>query len=220
MHRLEGLRQFLERDEGAAQAHFAVAKRLDGAYTWPTSLLPARHQVREVYDAAVEQGASAELAAPAAGALYLDGQADRIRVDGSPTVFQHLGGDAAQTVFVGPSQALPEYALPAPPAPEPIPAPVVSTTTHKARPPVAGVSLVASGVVLGAVAGVQFARSRAGYTEYLDAFDQDPLAAEASFQRTVASPRNQAAGFGAGAAVLLGAGGVLFARGIHVEGRF
>ncbi|MED5372025.1 MAG: hypothetical protein VX899_13485 [Myxococcota bacterium] len=96
LHRVMGLAAFLEKDQEAAQRSFAAARRLEPAYTFPTSMVPEGHPVREDYRAlAVETLSAHTLVPPLSGHLTLDGHEGLDRPDGIPTVYQRFNDAGA-----------------------------------------------------------------------------------------------------------------------------
>lgn len=112
VHQIMGLYHYAQGDEAAAQADFAAA-RSAGQPTLPQGLVPAGHDLHELYQAQPVQGASEPLP-PADGTLLLDGRIQRERSLDRPTVaqLQLASGEVYRTDYLLPSQALPAYPAP------------------------------------------------------------------------------------------------------------
>lgn len=112
VHRAHGLAAFAARDNAAASAAFVAARRLDPAYSFPETMIPAGNPVRSLYDAPLPDLTTRPVTPPATGAIHLDGSPARVRVSHVPTVFQHVENNRAETTAWVPADApLPAYRL-------------------------------------------------------------------------------------------------------------
>lgn len=111
-HRIRGMRAFVERDQAEARRDFAAARALEPGWTFPESLAPPGHPVREDYTALSLDGARYEpVAPPASGRLTFDGLPTGLRARDWPTVVQVFDATGAVDVtrWLRPQDALPSY---------------------------------------------------------------------------------------------------------------
>jgi len=168
VHRLMGLRAFVERQPERAQQAFAAARSLQPEYAWPEELIPWGHPLLAMYQAIpVEGGTFTPLPAPAAGWVYLDGRPAEPRPSAWPALLQvsDAGGAIQLSAYLWPGEPLPAYPtarppelarLPDPgsPAEEPVAvaAAVTSTTVRRGPRPwalaTAGVAAAGAGALL------------------------------------------------------------------------
>ncbi len=110
VHRVHGLAAFAARDNGSAMAAFVAARRLDPAYTFPDSMIPAGNPVRSLYDAPLPEASSRPIVPAQQGVVYLDGVPTRARLNNVPTVFQLVRDNRAETTMWVPADGpLPAY---------------------------------------------------------------------------------------------------------------
>lgn len=175
IHRIEGLRAFVDGDPNRAQAAFASARGIEPSYRFPEALVPLDHPVQQHY--LVVDPHHAPLAAvppPADGRIEVDGRVGDGLPETRPAVVQWIrtDGSVPRSMYRWPGVALFEYpsapqSATAPTLPPPL-APSRAPRTREARtnpPPTSRPLAVASGVGLvaaGALLGVS-ASSRAAY---------------------------------------------------------
>lgn len=156
LHRVLGLRAFLDGREEAARLDFAAARTADPQYSFPETLLPRNHPIRAIYEAASTVPAAADpVLPPAQGHLEFDGQETLSRSRAWPTLAVLLdpSGAASQSAYLNPADPLFSYAVSAG-------ALAVNTTgpsprRHGASLPLivgAGVGALAAGALYGAAA--------------------------------------------------------------------
>lgn len=112
IHRTSGVRAFLDRDIERAEIRFAASRRLMPTYSWPESLIPAMHPLRDAYsERDIERVTDQPLPAPRRGVVAFDGHLGAGRPMGLPTLFQIIrqDGTAAQSVVLQPFDDTPEY---------------------------------------------------------------------------------------------------------------
>jgi hypothetical protein len=106
VHRVRGLREYVEGHDAEAKAAFAAARRVEPGYAFPTSVAAADHPVRETYATAPP----VQLAQPAPasdGRLEFDGVPGG-RPVGVPTLAQVVArnGTVLQGSYLSPDDAL------------------------------------------------------------------------------------------------------------------
>lgn len=112
LHRMVGLRAFLEREDEEAALAFAAARSLEPAYTFPTTVVPEQHPVQDLYERHDPDAGSAMVLAPTSdGHLRFDGHRAEVRSTSFPQLFQHLDstGAVTTTVYLWPSASTPDY---------------------------------------------------------------------------------------------------------------
>ena len=112
MHRLEGIRTFIQGESEASQAALRAARVLEPSYRFPETLLAADHDLRLQYSAMDPTDArTRRVPEPRVGNIAFDGAPTRARPSDRSTVVQLL--DAQQRVFstsyLGPDDPLPDY---------------------------------------------------------------------------------------------------------------
>ncbi len=113
LHRVEGLRAFVDNDVVRATAAFASARAIEPNYQFPEALVPAEHPVRERY---VQQdplsGGEAPVPRPADGQIEVDGRPGAPRPISRPVVTQWVRGDGSipASAYVWPGDPLFDYA--------------------------------------------------------------------------------------------------------------
>ncbi len=166
VHRMTGLRAFIDREPERSTRAFAAARSIEPAYTFPEAMIPAGNPMLSTYTAIpIETGSYEELPAPAEGHYLLDGRAGTQRPAAWPVIFQRVGGDGQvqHTTYVWNGDPVPGMVVPDPTPVvgsdpiQPIPAMTPSTppeTGEKNGPRwgllgSAGASLVAAGALYG-----------------------------------------------------------------------
>jgi hypothetical protein len=116
VHRMEGLRRYTNREPDLAREAWATARELEPLYAFPTSLIPAKHVIRDAYTAASPlPGVATPVPAPAAGSMLFDGTPGTARPPGRATIFQVLGADGKTiaSAYLFTADATPAHASPA-----------------------------------------------------------------------------------------------------------
>ena len=98
LHRVRGLRSFLDKDFGDAEYHFAAARLADPAYAWPVDIAPEDGPLLRRYVALAVEGGDA-VPEPARGSLLIDGLSQPARPAGVPGLLQSISpaGDPLTT---------------------------------------------------------------------------------------------------------------------------
>lgn len=112
LHRVEGLRAFVDKDNDRAARAFAAGRSIEPAYTFPEQLVPAGHPVRTQYTTLnPDAGGSTAVPAPASGYLAFDGRTTTARPNGRPTLAQLVGDDGgvAQSRYLWPDDPMFDY---------------------------------------------------------------------------------------------------------------
>jgi hypothetical protein len=209
VHRVVGLRGFVDRDPEVSTRAFAAARAIEPAYTFPSAMVPTGNPVLLDYNAVpVEAGQHDDVLAPAEGYLVFDGRPDHSRPRSWPTVVQFVAssGEVTDTYYLWPDQSLPVYEIASSqPVTDPLPVePPPSATDRKFNAPVLA---IAGGMA--AASGALFVVSRSVHGSYYDPAtpmaDLDAL--RVRHNSLVWSSRGTAAG-----AVLLGAGAFMVVR--------
>jgi hypothetical protein len=127
VHRVEGLRAFVDGDQTRAAGAFAAARAIEPSYRFPETLVPADHPVQVQY-LATDPGLvpRAPMLPPVDGRLEIDGRAETGLPEDRPAVVQWIRADgsvpnsvyhwAGGPVFPYPTAPLPVVGLPAPAA--------------------------------------------------------------------------------------------------------
>jgi hypothetical protein len=221
VHRLAGLRGFVDRDPDASTRAFAAARSIEPAYAFPTTLVPPGNPALADYTAIdPASGRTTPLPPPKSGHVQLDGTASTARSTSFPTVFQHLGDDGAvrATSYLLPSAPVPPYEIAAtavqdsaltsaPPGPPPTSAQAPPTPkSRRLRAP-----LAIGAVGLGAVSGVAYFRAGSAEVAYWETDGLvDDTAIEAQRRRVNGLLATSAVA--GGVAVGLGVGAMLVAE--------
>ena len=114
LHRVVGLRAFLDDDEAKTDQAFAAARAIEGAYRFPEAFVPADHPVQRLYAAAnPAAGSVTKLPVPAQGRLEFDGRASQDRPSAWPTLAAHIGDDGAmrKSAYLWPSDPMLAYGV-------------------------------------------------------------------------------------------------------------
>ncbi len=216
LHRIVGLRAYVDQDNEAAARAFAASRRLEPAYVLPLAMAPEGHPLRGAYQQ-IDVGSTATTRLPTSPeARWLaDGRLDGVRVAEWPTLLQRV--DAAGRVLDGdyarggplhatlPVTTAPVAAATVAAAPPLAPASATAASTDKKRPARAlGVAGVATGVAAAAAYGVALAVA----TEYRD-HDVPHTADELNAMRGTANTLVVVSGVAGAGAVALGVGAVV-----------
>jgi hypothetical protein len=114
LHRVEGLRAFVDNDVVRATAAFASARAIEPNYAFPEALVPAEHPVRERY---VQQdptsGGEVPVARPVDGQIEVDGRPGAARPQSRPVVAQWVRGDGTvpMSAYLWPGQPMFDYGV-------------------------------------------------------------------------------------------------------------
>ncbi len=112
VHRMMGLRSFVQRNQDQARQAFAASRVLEPEFTWPEELIPWGHPLLAIYAALDTEAAAFETPpAPEAGWVYMDGRPSEPRPLEWPTIMQVSDGEGAIQLssYLWPSQPLPDY---------------------------------------------------------------------------------------------------------------
>lgn len=112
LHRVEGLRAFVDKDADRAARAFASARAIEPAYTFPEALVPAEHPVRTQYTAVdPAAGGVTTAATPTSGYLTFDGRNTISRPTERPSLAQLVADDGAvsQSRYLWPEDTLFTY---------------------------------------------------------------------------------------------------------------
>ncbi len=158
VHRLQGLRAFVDQEAEYAKLAFAAARAIQGSYRFPETLIPTGNPVLVVYDAVpLTMGTSQTVSSPGLEAYWgFDGRTTDQRPVNWPTLVQRFDGSGAvaDTAYLWPGDPLPLPAGAPPPIPSPLPAPDPASAPAPAERGGAGsVVLLGGAVGTGVVAG-------------------------------------------------------------------
>ncbi len=145
LHRLEGLRYWLDGDAKRSHASFAAALSIEPGYTFPAALIPAGHPVLAEYQASASLSASTlSVPTPRAATFWFDGRLDAGRSTERATLAQLVAteGDVRASALLWPGEPLFPYDVAKP----------VRKGPNLPLTVGAGVSLAASAVFLGLAA--------------------------------------------------------------------
>lgn len=119
LHRATGLLAFVARDTDRATTAFAAARSVEPGYTFPTSVLPEGHPIRDQYGAVdPDKGQTRAVGEPKSGRVSFDARATLQRPVDRPTVFQRFeSGGVVDTAYLWPGDELPTYDAKRPPSP-------------------------------------------------------------------------------------------------------
>ncbi|MFH1466883.1 MAG: hypothetical protein ABIO70_21040 [Pseudomonadota bacterium] len=175
VHRMVGLRAFIDRQPERSTRAFAAARSIEPAYSFPETLVPAGNPVLSTYAAIpVESGGMAALTAPADGHYLLDGRPGTERSTAWPVIFQQVDGQGQvlATSYLWQGEPLPSLAVPAPvaeaptaPAAQP-PALLAAPAEPKGHP---RWGLLATGGASLVAAGALYAVAHGAHDSYYDA---------------------------------------------------
>ncbi len=117
VHRMMGLRAFIEREPERSTRAFAAARSIEPAYTFPEAMVPAGNPMLSTYAAIpIETGSYEELPVSAEGHYLIDGRAGTQRPTAWPVIFQRVGGDGQvqHTTYVWNGEPIPGLEIPSP----------------------------------------------------------------------------------------------------------
>lgn len=180
VHRMVGLRSFVQRDQDKARQAFASARVLEPAYAWPEEVIPWGHPLLSIYGALDTEDAVFETPpAPPAGWVYMDGRPSEPRPQEWPTLMQVSDAEGAVrlSAYLWPSEQLPDYGVaeaeplvelaPDPSgAPDDIPITGAATTTTVRSGPRAWTLATAGGAAV--ASGVLYALASRSARQYAD----------------------------------------------------
>ena len=164
LHRIEGLRAFVDGDTARADQAFAAARAIEPAYVFPEALVPDGHPVRVRYTALPPQpGGTTALPSPTSGYLTVDARTSRDRPADRPTLLQVVGDDGGvrTSTYLWPGDPLPAYpasAVATGTSPPPTDTPRQAPRTAERKGPnlplavAAGASLAVAGGTMGLAA--------------------------------------------------------------------
>lgn len=170
LHRVEGLRAYVDRDPVRSVAAFGAARIIEPAWVFPETMVPARNPLRDDYAAAdVSAPVREELPAPVAGTLFVDGRPSRLRARDFPALVQvaDAEGAIAASAYAWPGEEPPAYAVATPAAvawAAPAEPPREAPTTARKRSPGPILAVAAGGSAL--AAGIAYGLAYATATEY------------------------------------------------------
>jgi hypothetical protein len=173
MHRMMGLRAFLDADAPRAGRAFGAARTVDPQYAFPPDLLPAGNPIQIAYlSIPVDSRETVQVAQPVEGNFTFDGRRATERPLRWPTVVQRFDkdGNVEQTAYLWPDAPMfPYLEVPAPPAP---------VDRHLGRTVVLG-GAIGSGLAAGAFYGVA-AKSARQFDEAVGEEEGDRFARRAN----------------------------------------
>lgn len=113
LHRVSGLRAFVDDDPASAAAAFASARAIEPEYLFPETLVPAGHPVHERYGAQDPTSGGSPVPLPADGRIEVDGRPGAALPETRPSVVQWVRSDGSVTEsrYLGPGMQLFDYAL-------------------------------------------------------------------------------------------------------------
>ncbi len=114
IHRMQGLRAFVDRDPERATQAFAAARTIEPAYRFPELLVPEGHPVLRDYDAIpIDAPVVVEIPKPAGGYIQVDGRTAYERPTAWPVLVQIVSDEGAvrDTAYLRPSDPLPQYTV-------------------------------------------------------------------------------------------------------------
>jgi hypothetical protein len=131
VHRMYGLRMWVARQPDRAQLAFAAARRIDGAYKFPTTMVPASHPVLKDWSARAATTPTEAVPSPVQGWVRFDGARSLDRPVELPTIAQlsEPDGDIVETAYLWPGVSMLVYdSVATKPAPSVSSTPAPSTT--------------------------------------------------------------------------------------------
>jgi len=158
VHRMMGLRAFVDQRQEKSTAAFGAARSIEPSYRFPETMVPAGHPIMGNYEAVdVSSVATREVPAPAEGYLHFDGRPATERPTDLPTIAQLFDTEGAveDTAYLWPGDGLFEYAERTGPASTPVPTPISSTQRRGPNLPLAvgaGGAAITSAVLYGVAA--------------------------------------------------------------------
>ena len=224
LHRVQGLREFVDRNKDRSRQAFAAARALEPDYVFPEEVVPWGHPLLGEYQALdIESGGWQRVPPPAEGWVYVDGQPSEPRPEAWPAIVQVSDADGSiqASGYLWPDQPLPTYvtassassvdgaevaagANPKLPSPEPAPPVLPASRTTVKRGPSGWLVATAAGVAV--TSGLCYFFASRSASDYWD--PQTPFVElDASRARTnrlvVASGGLAAVATGAGVAAIL-----------------
>lgn len=194
LHRLQGLRHFVQDSESEARRDFAAVRDTSPSMGVPTTLIPADHRVHQLFEATELASLPTEpVGLPRQGTLLLNARERETRPTTIPVLVQHLDrrGEPLLTALVQPG--------------EPLPVELLDRKERRWRP---GWWALGVGVGMGAASGMLVALGSQAYDDYQALRPED----QAGSQGRALQDRNlflNVGAVGAGAA-----GGTFFVGGL------
>lgn len=113
LHRMIGIRAFVDGREAEAIQAFAAAYQLDPSYNFPESLLPAGHPIRALYANAASLSPSlSPVPPPVSGQLAFDGTISLLRPSSQPTLSQWVQSTGAvNSAYLWPNDPMLSYPI-------------------------------------------------------------------------------------------------------------
>ena len=164
LHRFRGLEAFVQRDLEMAELSFAAARALQPTYELPESLVPAGHPVLTHYQARpLEDFERVDVARPATGSLWLDGERGTSRLTGLPVIFQLEDSTVTGTELIAPGADLPRYPVEGGKPPK----------KPKGAGPEVNIGLLAAGAGATVVGGILWGLHASRGARWRDTYSQD-----------------------------------------------
>lgn len=164
-HRLCALEAYLNSDHAGSTLYFRAVTSTQPGYVLPLEIAPEGHPLRDDFERSKEYGPDTrfDLDPPATGWLTVDGQRATSAPGGHPFVLQWFddAGAVALTSWVAVGAPLPNYPV-KPPAPDPVPVPIV-------EPKRSGVAFTVTGLTAAAVGAGLYGTAFVFRGQYLDA---------------------------------------------------
>ncbi len=171
LHRMHGLRAFVDQESEDAKLAFAAARSLQPSYRFPETFIPTGNPVLVVYDAVpLTMGTTQTVSAPDSDGYWgFDGRTSDQRPVNWPTVVQRFdaGGAVVASVYLWPDDALPVPDTAPPPVPPPLP---IADPASTPAPSASGGNTVLLGAAGGTavVATVLYAAAWKAHQEFYD----------------------------------------------------
>jgi hypothetical protein len=207
VHRMMGLRAFVDQKREKAEQAFGAARSIEPAYRFPETMVPPGHPIMEAYEAlAVDDVTTREIPAASGGYFQFDGRPSQDRPISFPTVAQLFNGDGGVEVsaYLWPADGMFDYVEGDPALPAGMDPSLIDL-----RPTGPNLPLLASAGGAAVLAGVSFGIASASASQF--ASPETPYADGAKL-RSRTNTFTVVSG-GAGAAALgLGVGAILAGR--------
>ena len=112
VHRMMGLRAFVDQKRDKAEQAFGAARAIEPAYRFPETVIPPGHPIMSAYEALdVSDPATKDVPTAAAGYFQFDGRPSQARPVALPTVVQFFNADGAVevTAYIWPEDGMLDY---------------------------------------------------------------------------------------------------------------
>jgi hypothetical protein len=111
IHRLEGLRAWIDQDAERSRASFAAARAIEPEYQFPQAMVPVGHPVLNQYELSEPGARFSALAVPANARLFLDGTEAVQRADDRAALAQllHDKGSIRASALLWPGEPMFPY---------------------------------------------------------------------------------------------------------------